>query len=200
MAVYYTRLQEELIPPVVQVVKGFVGVHIVDQHCAVSPPVEGHSQALEPFLPCSVPYLQAEPGGFDALQIVCAGRVDSPSAPALRGPSGCLVLSGCPLMLAMHELKALLCERVPDLQGTKEHLLSTGTPDVGDAGTALGSWQRGLGCKTLLEILQPSGVLHLQAWQGRLPALWILCDAGRADPALTEAVLCRLSGVVAEQR
>ena len=85
MPVYYTCLQEELVPPVVQVVKGFVGVDIVDQHCAVSPPVEGHSQALEALLPCSVPYLQAGLGEFGALQNVCAGRVDSPSAAALRG-------------------------------------------------------------------------------------------------------------------
>ena len=64
MAVCYTRLQEELVPPVVQVVKGFVGVDVVDQHRAVGPPVEGDSQTLEALLPGGVPYLQAGAQGL----------------------------------------------------------------------------------------------------------------------------------------
>ena len=69
-------------------------------------------------------------------------------------------------MLAMHDLEALLCERVPDLQGTKEHLLRTATPDVGDAESALSSWQRDLGCRAPLELLRPSGFLHCRHGKG----------------------------------
>ena len=54
-----TDLYQELISPVVQVLKGLLGVHIIDQHAAVCTSVEGHTKTLKPLLPCCVPDLCA---------------------------------------------------------------------------------------------------------------------------------------------
>lgn len=52
------HLYQELVPPVVQVVKCLLGVHIVHQDTAVGSAVEGHAQALEALLPRCVPDLR----------------------------------------------------------------------------------------------------------------------------------------------
>lgn len=51
-------LDEELVPPVVQVLEGLLRVDIIDEHAAVRASVECHPKALEPFLPCCVPDLR----------------------------------------------------------------------------------------------------------------------------------------------
>ena len=50
-------LNQELVPPVVQVLKSLLHVDVVHQHAAVCTTVERYTQALEPLLPCCVPNL-----------------------------------------------------------------------------------------------------------------------------------------------
>jgi hypothetical protein len=50
-------LNEELIPPVVKVLKRFSGVHIVHKHAAVSATIKSHTEALETLLSRCVPNL-----------------------------------------------------------------------------------------------------------------------------------------------
>ena len=52
------HLDEELVSPVVQVLKGLLHIDVTDQHAAVRAAVEGHPQALEALLACCVPDLQ----------------------------------------------------------------------------------------------------------------------------------------------
>ena len=50
-------LDQELIPPVVQVLEGFCSVHIIHQDAAVSSAVERHTETLETLLSRCVPNL-----------------------------------------------------------------------------------------------------------------------------------------------
>lgn len=53
----HTYLDQKLFPPVIEILKWFGGVDIIDKYTAVSTTVKSYSKALEPFLTSSVPYL-----------------------------------------------------------------------------------------------------------------------------------------------
>ena len=52
-------MNQEFIPPAVQIFKGLSNIHIKHQHAAVSSSVEGDTQTLEPLLTSSIPNLHA---------------------------------------------------------------------------------------------------------------------------------------------
>mmetsp|Transcript_21 Transcript_21/g.73 ORF Transcript_21/g.73 Transcript_21/m.73 type:complete len:247 (+) Transcript_21:426-1166(+) len=54
------RLDEELITPAVEVVESFSHIHIKAEHTRVRTAVEGHAQALKPFLTRGVPDLHGD--------------------------------------------------------------------------------------------------------------------------------------------
>lgn len=53
-----TGLDEELVPPAVQCLKGVGGSDVKYQHAAVGTAVKSHTQRLEPLLTRCVPYLE----------------------------------------------------------------------------------------------------------------------------------------------
>lgn len=55
LRVVWACLDEELVTPAIERLKGLGAVHIVDEHAAVRPTVESHPKRLEPFLTRRVP-------------------------------------------------------------------------------------------------------------------------------------------------
>ena len=72
----YTHLNQELIPPIVQILKGLLRVDVVHQHTAVCASVESHAQALEPLLPGCVPDLP----GTQVHSQMCPSKIAPPCA------------------------------------------------------------------------------------------------------------------------
>lgn len=53
-------LDQELVPPVIKILKSFLRVDVVYEHAAVCSTIEGHSQALKTFLSCCIPDLRTK--------------------------------------------------------------------------------------------------------------------------------------------
>ena len=58
LRVVWACLNEELVPPAVECLKGLGAVDVVDEYAAVRATVEGNTQRLEPLLACRIPELR----------------------------------------------------------------------------------------------------------------------------------------------
>ena len=58
LRVMWARLNQELVPPAVECLKGLGAVDVVDEYTAVRATVEGNTQRLEPLLACRIPELR----------------------------------------------------------------------------------------------------------------------------------------------
>lgn len=50
-------LNQELFPPIIEIVKWFHDIHIIDKHTTISTTVESNPETLKPFLSSCIPYL-----------------------------------------------------------------------------------------------------------------------------------------------
>ena len=58
-----TGLDQELVTPRIQILEAVSLGHVVHQHAAIRPTVEGDTEALEPLLASRVPYLDEQEDG-----------------------------------------------------------------------------------------------------------------------------------------
>jgi len=78
-------LIEELIMPGTECIEDSLDIDIINQHAAICAPVERYAKALEPLLPCRVPYLHQRRATH--CDDSCPGSFPLISGAACRNPS-----------------------------------------------------------------------------------------------------------------